>query len=71
VGLVCDAYSDHEYDESNDSFQLQGMAAGGLLEVCVTAESFYRSRKGREDGILGATVGGVGAEVFSDGVCLD
>lgn len=45
VGLVCNAYSDHEYDEANDSFKLEGMVAGGLLEVCVTAESFYLRRK--------------------------
>lgn len=45
VDLVCNAYSDHEYDEINDSFKLRGMVTGGLLEVCVTATSFYHPRK--------------------------
>lgn len=45
VDLVCNAYSDHEYDEINDSFRLRGMVTGGLLEVCVTATSFDRPRK--------------------------
>lgn len=45
VDLVCNAYSDHEYDEINDSVKLRGMVTGGLLEVCVTATSFYHSRK--------------------------
>lgn len=45
VDLVCNAYSDHEYDGINDSFKLRGMVTGGWLEVCVTATSFYRPRK--------------------------
>lgn len=70
VDLVCNAYSDHEYDEINDSFELRGMVTGGLLEVC-NGNVVLPPQKGREDGMLVATVGRVRVEVLSDGVCLD
>jgi hypothetical protein len=45
VDLVCNAYSEHEYDKINNSVQLRGMVTSGLLQVCVTAASFDRPRK--------------------------
>lgn len=42
VTLVCNTYQDPEYDDEEDSYKLTGLVEGGLLQVCVDAESFHR-----------------------------
>jgi hypothetical protein len=72
VDLVCTAYSEYEYDEINNSFKLQGMVAGGLLAVCVTARSFYLARKVVKTAYWLQRFGErVRAEVLNDDVHLD
>jgi len=40
VVFVCNAYTSHNYDPDNRSYELSGWVEGGHLEVCVTEETF-------------------------------